>query len=175
MIQHRRQYDYFSTFNGSEGTIYRVGANGRKEECGEITEISISIDWTTEEVNQAGQPFGPATKPGVRTITGSITARVSWDRSEWLRLAIGSPRNSNSRSRIERFNILAWMSDRHTPEAGEQQVTLVNCWVSSLESPLLAVDNRDTTFTATIQIEDVIMPNAFSRLPTMITNNEIVT
>jgi hypothetical protein len=166
----RPQYDYFSMHDGAQALVYTVGADGKRNERGELTEMNLTIEWAVETVNRMGQEFGPATKPTIRTATASITGRVSQDQSEWVRLAIGNPRGARRRGRVERFNILSWLYDRMNEEAGTQKIIANNCWISNLTSPLVAVDTRILTFSGTIQIEDIIMPERFSQLPTGIIN-----
>jgi len=160
----RRQYDYMDLMDGAQGIIFTVGEGGSRDERGEITEMSLAISRSVETVNSAGQDV-PGKKAGLPECTASITYRVGQDKSQWARLILGPPKGSRRRNRVERFEVVAFMHDREVAHAGVQMVTCHRCWVSDASVPLLSVDNRALTGTATLQMEWADIVEAFAQLP----------
>ena len=163
-MEMRPQYDSFDLIDGAQAIIFTIGENGRRTERGEITEMTLSVSRSVETVNRMGQNFS-AKKPGLPECTASITYRVGQDQSQWGKLVLGPPSGRNRRSRPERFEILAFMHDREVPHARTQKVICHKCWVSAASVPLVAVDTRALTGTATIQMDWAEFMDTFGALP----------
>ena len=163
-MEMRPQYDSFDLIDGAQAIIFTIGENGGRTERGEITEMTLTVSRSVETVNRMGQDFS-AKKPGLPECTATLTYRVGQDQSQWGRLVLGPPSGRNRRSRPERFEIVAFMHDREVPHARTQKITLHDCWVSNAALPLVAVDTRALTGTATIQIERAEFMDAFAALP----------
>ncbi|MCL2415517.1 MAG: phage tail tube protein [Defluviitaleaceae bacterium] len=169
----RRQYDYFDLMDGAQALIYTIGANGNRQERGEITELTLSISRSSETVNSAGQEF-PGKKAGLPECTATMTYRTGQDQSQWAKMILGPPISQQGRRRrVERFEIIAFMHDREVPHAGVQKIVLHNCWVSEASVPLVSVDTRILTGTATIQAEWAEIVGEFEELPNEPHNNTI--
>ena len=150
-MEMRPQYDSFDLIDGAQAIIFTIGENGKRIERGEITEMSLSVSRSVETVNRMGQDSAEK-KPGLPECTASITYRIGQDQSQWGQLVLGPPKGRNRRSRPERFEIVAFMHDREVPDAQAQKIACHSCWVSAATIPLVSVDTRVLTGTATIQI-----------------------
>ena len=160
----RPQYDAFDLIDGAQAIIFTIGENGRRTERGELTEMTLTVSRSVETVNRMGQDFAEK-KPGLPECTASITYRVGQDQSQWGRLVLGPPAGRRRRNRPERFEIVAFMHDREVPHARTQKVVCHGCWVSNATMPLVAVDTRALTGTATIQIGSAEFMDTFAALP----------
>ncbi|MCL1988291.1 MAG: hypothetical protein FWG64_10030 [Firmicutes bacterium] len=136
-------------------------------ERGEITEMQISSSRSVETINSQGQHVA-GKKPGLPEYSASITYRVGQDQDQWGRLLVGPPFGHESgrrRVRPERFTMLLFMHDREVAHAGKRVIKLTDCFVSDADIPGTAVDERELTATATIQIGDLQYIEHFNKLP----------